>query len=151
ILVSVLALLLTFVPTIEAQEAPTTQPATQPARGGRAGRGPAAPLPQVITPRDEQPWTPANFNSAKPNLPSLIIAGDSTADKGPDAMHRGWAGPLIDYFDTSKINVINLARGGRSFRSFVRENLWTQLLAGVKPGDFVFIQMGHNEGGDINN
>ena len=108
-----------------------------------------AAAPQSITPRDAEPWTPGDFKSANPALPTLIIAGDSTADKGPDAWHRGWAAPLVDYFDPAKINVVNRARGGRSFRSFVREGLWDQLLASVKPGDLVMIQMGHNDGGDI--
>jgi lysophospholipase L1-like esterase len=57
----------------------------------------------------------------------------------------------VDYFDTDKINVVNLARGGRSARSFLHEGLWDKLLAGVKPGDYVFIQFGHNDGGDIKN
>ena len=114
-----------------------------------AARGPRTPAPQSVSPRDAEPWTPGDFTSANPKLPTLIIAGDSTADKGPDAWHRGWAAPLVDYFDTSKINVVNRARGGRSFRSFVREGLWDQVVAAVKPGDIVMIQMGHNDGGDI--
>ncbi len=28
---------------------------------------------------------------------------------------------LVDYFDTSKINLVNQAAGGRSFPSYVRE------------------------------
>jgi lysophospholipase L1-like esterase len=108
-----------------------------------------APAPQSVSPRDAEPWTPGDFKSVNAALPTLIIAGDSTADKGPDAWHRGWGAPLVDYFDATKINVVNRARGGRSFRSFVREGLWDQVLAGVKSGDIVMIQFGHNDGGDI--
>lgn len=144
---------LAVVATTHAEEkaaAPTAETsAKQPS--GRQGRGPRQPAPQSVAPRDAEPWTPGDFNSLKPGLPTLIVAGDSTADKGPDAWHRGWAAPLVDYFDTSKINVVNRARGGRSFRSFVREGLWDQLLAAVKPGDIVMIQFGHNDGGDIHN
>lgn len=129
-----------------APAAAAAQPSSVAPAAGRAAR--PAP-PQSVSPRDAEPWTPGDFTSANPKLPSLIIAGDSTADKGPDAWHRGWAAPLVDYFDTAKINVVNRARGGRSFRSFVREGLWDQLIAGVKPGDIVMIQMGHNDGGDI--
>lgn len=107
------------------------------------------PPPQSVSPRDTEPWTPADFTALKAGLPTLIIAGDSTADKGPDAWHRGWAAPLIDYFDTTKINVVNRARGGRSSRSFVREGLWDQVVSAVKPGDVVMIQFGHNDGGDV--
>ncbi len=114
-----------------------------------AGRAARPVAPQSVCPRDALPWTASDFKSLNPNLPSLIIAGDSTADKGPDAWHRGWAALLIDYFDATKINVVNRARGGRSFRSFVHEGLWDQLIAAVKPGDVVMIQFGHNDGGDI--
>src|SRR5690606_23630249 len=34
---------------------------------------------------------------------------------------------------------------------FVREGLWDELVAAVKPGDYVLIQFGHNDGGDIDN
>ncbi len=122
---------------------------TQPARRGM--RGPMGPAPQSVSPRDAEPFTSSAFASIKPNLPTLIIAGDSTADKGSDAWHRGWGAVVVDYFDPNKINVINRARGGRSCRSFVREGLWDQLVAAVKPGDLVVIQFGHNDGGDVNN
>lgn len=105
--------------------------------------------PQVVAARDNEPWTPSRFDGLNPALPTLILAGDSTADKGPDAWHRGWGAVLADYFDTDRINVVNRARGGRSFRSFVRETLWDELVAAIEPGDYVLIQFGHNDGGDI--
>jgi lysophospholipase L1-like esterase len=133
-------------------QAQTTQPsaaAPRPARGGGGGAARGARGPQSMSPRDARPFTVGDYKSLNPNLPTLIIAGDSTAATG-DPDHRGWAAVLIDYFDTSKINVVNLARGGRSSRTFVHEGLWDQLLTGVKPGDWVMIQFGHNDGGDIN-
>jgi lysophospholipase L1-like esterase len=129
---------------------PAASPATAPApTAPGAARGPRTPAPQSVCPRDAEPWTASDFNSLNPKLPTLIIAGDSTADKGPDAWHRGWAAVLNDYFDAGKINVVNRARGGRSFRSFVREGLWDEIVAVVRPGDVVMIQFGHNDGGDV--
>jgi lysophospholipase L1-like esterase len=58
--------------------------------------------------------------------------------------------PFADYFDPTRVNVVNRARGGRSSRTFVTEGLWDQLMASVKPGDIVLIQFGHNDGGAIN-
>jgi rhamnogalacturonan endolyase len=82
-------------------------------------------------------------------LPTLFIAGDSTAANGaPDAI--GWGKHLETFFDASKLKVVNLARGGRSSRTFIAEGLWDRLLEGVKAGDFVLIQFGHNDGGPIN-
>ena len=87
--------------------------------------------------------------SVAAEMPSIFIAGDSTAADGiPDAI--GWGRPFRAFFDPAKINVVNGARGGRSSRTFVTEGLWDRLLADVKPGDYVLIQFGHNDGGDIN-
>ncbi len=84
-----------------------------------------------------------------PALPSLFIAGDSTAADGtPEAI--GWGRPFPKYFDLTKINVVNAARGGRSSRTFVAENLWQALLDKVKKNDYVLIQFGQNDGGEMN-
>ncbi len=85
-----------------------------------------------------------------PALPTLFVAGDSTAAKGSSADQQGWAVPFADYFDPAKINVANHARGGRSSRTFITEGLWDKMLADVKAGDFVLIQFGHNDAGAIN-
>lgn len=84
-----------------------------------------------------------------PSLPTLWIAGDSTAAPGgPNS--TGWGVPFPAYFDAAKLNVANRARGGRSSRTFIAEGSWDRLLEGVKSGDIVLIQFGHNDGGAIN-
>ena len=83
------------------------------------------------------------------SLPTVFLAGDSTAQNGnPNAV--GWGKPFAKYIDPAKANFVNAARGGRSSRTFVNEGLWDKLAASIKPGDFVFIQFGHNDGGVIN-
>lgn len=80
---------------------------------------------------------------------SLFVAGDSTAAEGnPNAV--GWGRELPKYFDGSKISIVNAARGGRSSRTFITEGHWSDLIAKVKPHDYVMIQFGHNDGGEIN-
>jgi lysophospholipase L1-like esterase len=81
-----------------------------------------------------------------PKLPTLFVVGDSTASNGPDL---GWGDHLAHYFDTTKINVANRARAGRSSRSYMVEGLWDKTLAEIKPGDYVLLQWGHNDGGDL--
>jgi rhamnogalacturonan acetylesterase len=46
------------------------------------------------------------------------------------------------------LTVSNLAKNGRSTRSFINEGFWSTLLSNTAPGDFVVIEMGHNDDGD---
>ena len=94
--------------------------------------------------------TPAGRPALNPALPTIFIAGDSTAARGAGDRQQGWGEPFAAYFDPAAMNVANRARGGRSSRTFVTEGLWDQLLAEVKAGDTVLIQFGHNDGGPIN-
>jgi lysophospholipase L1-like esterase len=84
-----------------------------------------------------------------PKLPTIFVVGDSTANNHANG-GLGWGDPFINYFDTSKVNVVNRARGGRSSRTFITEGLWDKVLREMKKGDFVLIQFGHNDAGAIN-
>jgi rhamnogalacturonan acetylesterase len=80
--------------------------------------------------------------------PTLWIVGDSTVKNGTkDQM--GWGDPLVKLFDAGKIKVENHAIGGRSSRTFQTEGRWDKILALAQAGDFVLIQMGHNDGGPL--
>lgn len=97
------------------------------------------------------PETPAQTSIAtnaplNPALPTVFIVGDSTARNQADL---GWGDHFAHYFDTTRINVANRARAGRSSRTFIDEGSWDKVLAEMKPGDFVLLQMGHNDGGDL--
>ena len=86
--------------------------------------------------------------AANAALPTLWVAGDSTAANGNPAA-TGWGKPLPEFFDAAKINVVNRARGGRSSKTFITEGLWDQIVKELKKGDVVLIQFGHNDGGDV--
>ncbi|KAH1553773.1 hypothetical protein KXX57_006440 [Aspergillus fumigatus] len=66
---------------------------------------------------------------------------------GTTSLIQGWGYYMHNFFD---LNITNLARGGRSTRSFINEGLWASLLDRIVPGEgtFVFIEMGHNDNGD---
>jgi lysophospholipase L1-like esterase len=82
--------------------------------------------------------------SAAAQVPSVWVVGDSTAN---NANHRGWGDPFAGYFDQEKIHTVNRARAGRSSRTFLTEGLWEKVRGELKPGDYVLLQMGHNDGG----
>lgn len=91
-------------------------------------------------------FVPASRTTAAAPLPTVCIIGDSTV-KNHTAGLEGWGDPIGAYFDKSKIVVVNHALGGRSSRTFLTEGLWDKALADLKPGDFVLMQFGHNDGG----
>jgi lysophospholipase L1-like esterase len=83
-----------------------------------------------------------------PRVPTLFIVGDSTVKNGTRGQ-QGWGDPITALFDKAKIKVENRAVGGRSSRTFQTEGRWDKILEAAKPGDFVLIQMGHNDGGPL--
>jgi lysophospholipase L1-like esterase len=89
---------------------------------------------------------------AAPSAPTLFVAGDSTAsayDANPKNQ-QGWGAVLQPLFDEKKLRVVDVARGGRSSRTFVTEGHWDRMLAQLTAGDFVIIQFGHNDAGAVN-
>ncbi len=92
---------------------------------------------------DDSKTTPAQVRD--PKLPTLWIVGDSTLNS--NAPLRGWGQDLAQFFDLSKINVVNRAIGGRSSRTFQYEGRWDKVLSEMKKGDFVLLQFGHNDVG----
>ena len=121
---------------------------------------PAAQTPEATTPSGQQPSptdpavhaqlqlpTPAN-----PALKTLFLVGDSTVRNGRGdgaGGQWGWGEPLVSLFDSTKINVVNRAIGGRSSRTYITEGHWADTLALVKAGDIILFQFGHNDSGPL--
>jgi len=120
-----------------------------------------APLIAAMSPRaavvapaeDERPVVDAarvpGEQPRDPRLPSVILVGDSTVKSGGQNGAIGWGERIAQYFDTSRVNVVNHAIGGRSSRTFFTEGRWDRVLSQLKAGDVVLIQFGHNDGGRI--
>ena len=67
--------------------------------------------------------------------------GDLTEEQmSPDMMY-----PQNHIYDTPGATIENRSIGARSARSFINEGKWDMLLARTAPGDFCFIQWGHND------
>lgn len=83
--------------------------------------------------------------------PALIVTGDSTIqnnDSDPDGMW-GWGSVLETVFDPSAITLVNAGKAGRSARTFLDEGRWDKVYNSIEPGDYVVIQFGHNDMGNI--
>ena len=73
----------------------------------------------------------------------LAVIGDSTVcNYPPEHACRGWGQYIQDYFKDT-VQVINLARSGRSTKTFIKEGLWAKTLE-ARP-DILLIQFGHND------
>ncbi len=78
---------------------------------------------------------------------TIFIAGDSTAaikkvDRRPET---GWGEFLQQHFNSDQVRVDDRAKNGRSTRTFISEGLWDGIVKDLKPGDYVFIEFGHND------
>lgn len=108
---------------------------------------------QVPEPDPSQNHLPPMRPPANPNLPTLYIIGDSTVRNGQGDGKNGqwgWGDVIGKYFDPAKINVVNWALGGRSSRTYITQGHWAKVVTALKPGDFVIMQFGHNDGGPLN-
>lgn len=78
---------------------------------------------------------------------TIFMIGDSTmANKNleGDNPERGW-GQMLPGFFSEDIVVDNHAVNGRSSKSFINEGRWDAVVEKIEPGDYVFIQFGHND------
>jgi lysophospholipase L1-like esterase len=74
---------------------------------------------------------------------TIAIIGDSTVCNYPtEHACRGWGQFLKGHLKDS-VRVVNLAKSGRSTRTFIKDGLWAKTLA--EKADFVLIQFGHND------
>ncbi|WP_443937494.1 rhamnogalacturonan acetylesterase [Pedobacter sp. MW01-1-1] len=77
---------------------------------------------------------------------TVYIIGDSTAaNKSSKAYpETGWGMKLQSFFK-DEVKVDNRALNGRSTKSFRNEKQWDPIMEKLNPGDYVFIEFGHND------
>jgi len=78
------------------------------------------------------------------DLPTVYIAGDSTSTDQPSEPFNSW-GQMLTRFLKPDIAVANHGESGESLRSFFGENRFDKVMSLIRPGDFLLIQMGHND------
>jgi lysophospholipase L1-like esterase len=77
---------------------------------------------------------------------TVFTIGDSTManKKAEVAPETGWC-QVFPAFVSDGIVIKNRAVNGRSSKSFITEGRWKAVIDSLKPGDYVFIQFGHND------
>lgn len=95
------------------------------------------------------------FNDARPclrtleisradDLPTIFILGDSTVCDQPLEPWNSW-GQMLPRFFGAGIAIANHAESGESLRSSLGARRLDKVLSVMKPGDYLFIQYGHND------
>jgi len=79
--------------------------------------------------------------------PTIFLLGDSTVQSFifEEAIMSGWGQIFDDFFDLSKVNVVNYSMGGRSLKTMYQEGRLNDLLLAAKRGDYLLLQSGHND------
>lgn len=95
---------------------------------------------------------PVSGSSRKGSNPVLFLVGNSTMRNGTlgNGNNGQWGWGYFEhlFFDESKITVENHALGGMSTRTFYRD-LWKPVLKGIQKGDYVVLELGHNDNGPL--
>lgn len=93
---------------------------------------------------------PAPGTTRKGDKPVVFYIGDSTMRNGTlgngNNGQWGWGYFISQYFNSEMTSVENQALGGMSTRTFYNK-LWPDIRKALRPGDWVIIQLGHNDNG----
>lgn len=97
---------------------------------------------------------PVPGSTRKGDNPVIFLVGNSTMRTGTRGNGEngqwGWGYVEHKYYNENKVTVENHALGGTSPRTFYKNpTLWKRTLSGVRKGDFVFLELGHNDNGPI--
>ena len=77
-------------------------------------------------------------------VPTIFLAGDSTVTDQPYEPTASW-GQMLPRFFKPAVAVANHAESGETLKSFISELRLAKILSLIKPGDYLFIQFGHND------
>jgi lysophospholipase L1-like esterase len=75
---------------------------------------------------------------------TVYLAGDSTVTDQPKEPWNSWGQMLPRFFD-DRVAVANHAESGESLKTFLGSRRLDKILSQIKPGDYLFIQFGHND------
>jgi lysophospholipase L1-like esterase len=95
------------------------------------------------------------FNNARPAVcsieitradyaPTIYLLGDSTVCDQPREPYNSW-GQMLTRFFKAGVAIANHAESGESLRSSLGARRLEKVLSVMKPGDYLFIQYGHND------
>ncbi|MCX6896553.1 MAG: rhamnogalacturonan acetylesterase [Verrucomicrobia bacterium] len=79
-----------------------------------------------------------------PDVTTIFIAGDSTVCDQPRAPWNSW-GQMLPRFFGDRVAVANHAQSGESIKSSLGAHRFDKIFSSLRPGDYLFVQFGHND------
>jgi lysophospholipase L1-like esterase len=80
----------------------------------------------------------------KADVPTVYLLGDSTVCDQPEEPWTSW-GQMLTRFLKPGVAVSNQAESGETADGSIRAHRLDKVLSTMKPGDYLFIQFGHND------
>lgn len=78
------------------------------------------------------------------DVPTVYLLGDSTVCDQPRAPWNSW-GQMLTRFFKPEVAIANHAESGESLRSSLGARRVAKVISLIKPGDYLFVQFGHND------
>lgn len=78
------------------------------------------------------------------NIPTVYLLGDSTVCDQPLEPWNSWGQMLTRFFEPEAA-IANYAQSGESIRSSLGAGRFDKVWSIIKPGDYLFVQFGHND------
>ena len=102
----------------------------------------------------QTPEEPEHVSTPLPAENKIYVVGDSTVCDYELKQGRldnyympryGYGTQIVEYFNVTSEQVVNLALSGRSSLSFLQEDEYTELKNSISDGDYLIIGFGHND------
>jgi lysophospholipase L1-like esterase len=86
----------------------------------------------------------AGLRIEKADMPTVFLLGDSTVCDQPAEPWNSW-GQMLPRFFKPEIAVANHAESGETIAGSLRALRFEKVFSVMKPGDYLFVQFGHND------
>lgn len=86
----------------------------------------------------------AQLEIEKVEVPTVFLLGDSTVCDQPAEPWNSW-GQMLPRFFKPEIAVANYAESGETIANSLRAQRFEKVFSLMKPGDYLFVQFGHND------
>lgn len=86
----------------------------------------------------------ASLEITKVEVPTVFLLGDSTVCDQSKEPYASW-GQMLPRFLKPEVAVANHGESGETYRDSLGRRRLDKILSLVKPGDYVFLQFGHND------